>query len=157
MNHSYLVLKSLHVLGVAVFLGNIIVSAWWKVMADRTRDATIIGFAQRQVTLTDLVFTAGGAALTLATGIGMARWQEMDVWHTRWLGWGLGLFIASGLIWVAVLVPVQIIQARLARGFAAGGEIPQDYWRLGRVWMVFGILATVLPLINIFWMVFKPA
>jgi catechol 2,3-dioxygenase-like lactoylglutathione lyase family enzyme len=41
-------------------------------MADRTRDPTIIAFAQRQVTLTDFVFTAGGVALILATGAGNA-------------------------------------------------------------------------------------
>ena len=68
MDSTYLTLKSLHIVGAVVFLGNIIVTGWWKVMADRTRDSRIIAFAQRQVTLTDFVFTAGGVALILATG-----------------------------------------------------------------------------------------
>lgn len=157
MDNSYLILKSLHILGAVIFLGNIIVTAWWKVMADRTGDAKIIAFAQRQVTLTDFVFTAGGAALVLTTGVGNAQLHGMDYWHIRWLAWGMSLFVASGVVWVAVLIPVQVIQARLARAFAAGGPIPPAYWRLGRLWMGFGILATVLPLINLYWMVFKPA
>jgi uncharacterized membrane protein len=33
---NYLLLKSLHVLGVVIFLGNIIVTAVWKALADRT-------------------------------------------------------------------------------------------------------------------------
>ncbi len=157
MNATYLTLKSLHVLGVVIFLGNIIVTAWWKVMADRTGDAKIIAFAQRQVTLTDFVFTAGGVALILAGGLGNAILSSVDYWNVRWLAWGMGLFIASGVIWVTVLIPVQIRQARLAREFAVSGNIPDEYWSLGRLWIWFGVAATILPLINVYWMVFKLA
>jgi len=48
-------------------------------------------------------------------------------------------------------------QARVARLFADGGTIPDSYWRLGRVWIVLGIVATILPLADLYWMVFKPA
>jgi uncharacterized membrane protein len=66
------------------------------------------------------------------------------------------LFVASGGLWVAVLVPIQVQQARLARGFAPGAEIPERYWRLGRTWTLVGGVATILPLVNVFLMVFKP-
>ncbi len=59
----YLIYKTLHVFGAVMFVGNIAVTGWWKFMADRTLDPKIIGFAQRQVTLTDYVFTAAGIAL----------------------------------------------------------------------------------------------
>ena len=154
--NRYLVLKSLHLLGVVLFLGNIIVSGWWKSFADRTRDPRIIAFAQHQVTLTDWVFTAGGAALVLATGLGNARAHGINVFATSWLTWGMGLFSASGLIWVVILLPVQTVQARMARNFADGGAIPERYWRLSRRWLVWGFIATVLPLFNLYWMVFKP-
>jgi len=141
---------------VVLFLGNIIVTGWWKVMADRTRNPAVIAFAQRQVTLTDYVFTAGGAALVLATGVGNAVLHGMDYLGIKWLAWGFWLFTVSGVLWAAVLIPVQIRQARLARGFAQGGEIPPEYWTLGRIWLVVGTLATVVPLANLYWMVFKP-
>lgn len=44
----------------------------------------------------------------------------------------------------------------MARQFTSGGEIPVRYWQLGRIWNVFGTLATLLPLMNLYWMVFKP-
>lgn len=156
MDNSYLLLKSLHILGAVIFLGNIVVTGWWKVMADRTRNPVIIAFAQRQVTLTDYVFTAGGAALVLATGVGNAMLHGMDYLSIRWLAWGYWLFIISGIIWAVILIPVQIKQARMARQFQNGGAIPESYWTLGRIWIVFGTLATVIPLANIYWMVFKP-
>jgi uncharacterized membrane protein len=48
------------------------------------------------------------------------------------------------------------MQARLARQFASGAQIPARYWKLARVWTVFGLLATLLPLANLYFMVFKP-
>ena len=63
---TYLLLKFLHLLGVVLFLGNIIVTGWWKSMADRTRDPKIIAFAQSQVSATDRVFTLGGIIILAA-------------------------------------------------------------------------------------------
>lgn len=152
---SYFLLKSLHLVGVVMFLGNIIVTAWWKVAADRTKDPQIVAFAQRQVTLTDWIFTLGGVVLVLGGGVGTAAAGGLPL-STPWLAIGLALFVASGVIWIALLIPLQMRLARLARDFAAASTIPAAYWRLERLWMGFGILATVLPLANVPVMVFKP-
>lgn len=156
MDKTYLLLKCLHIAGVVIFLGNILVTAWWKTHADRTRNPVIIAFAQRQVTLTDFVFTAGGAVLLGVAGVGNATLHGMNYLQINWLAWGYGLFLSSGVIWVAVLIPIQIRQAKIARTFASGGEIPQTYWKLGKIWLLFGVLATVIPFASIYWMVFKP-
>ena len=63
---KYDAFKVVHLFGVILFLGNIIVTAVWKVMADRTGDPRIIAYAQRLVTLTDWIFTAGGVASGVA-------------------------------------------------------------------------------------------
>jgi len=157
MDNTYLWLKTLHLLGVVLFLGNIVIVGWWKFMADRTGNPQIIAFAQRQVTLTDFIFTGGGSTLLLAAGWGNAALHGMDIFAIRWLSWGFWLFTISGSIWVAILIPIQIRQARMARGFANGGEIPSKYWQLGKQWMAWGTIATLLPLLNIYWMVFKPS
>lgn len=73
-----------------------------------------------------------------------------------WLVWGQELFIASGVIWAVVLIPIQVWQARIARSFESGAEIPPLYWRLNGQWYIWGILATVLPLANLYVMVAKP-
>ncbi len=152
---TYLALKTLHIAGAVVFLGNIMVTAWWKVMADRSGDPRVIAFAQRQVTLTDWVFTFGGVLLLAAGGYGNAALHGIPL-ATPWVSLGHWLFVLSGVIWVTVLIPVQVHQARLARGFAAGGPIPGRYWRLNRLWLAFGLVATLLPLGNLYVMVFKP-
>lgn len=156
MDNTYLLLKTLHITGVILFLGNIVITGWWKVMADRTRSPAIVAFAQRQVTLTDFVFTAGGAALMAIGGIGNAQLHGLDYLHINWMAKGFWLFTVSGVLWVAVLIPVQIKQARMAREFAVSGVIPEQYWALGRIWGVVGALATIAPLAALYWMVFKP-
>lgn len=154
--NTYLLLKTLHLAGVVLFLGNIIVTGWWKTMANRSGDPAVIAFAQRQVSLTDWVFTVGGASLLAAGGYAAAGVQGMAL-DTGWTAIGHWLFVVSGLIWLAILVPLQRAQARAARAFALGGPIPPDYWRRERLWAVFGVIATLLPCLNLYFMIFKPA
>lgn len=154
---DYLWLKTLHILGAVLFLGNIIVTGWWKVMADRTRDARIVAFAQRQVTLTDYVFTLGGVLIVLGSGLANVGLHGLSYAANPWLAWGTGLFVASGVIWGLILVPLQTRLGRLARGFAADGAIPAEYWRLCRAWNFWGVVATLLPVSVLYYMVFKGA
>jgi uncharacterized membrane protein len=152
---SYQALKSLHLFGVTLFLGNIIVTAFWKMLADRTRSPSVVAFSQRLVTITDFALTSTGVLLIMITGRIMAT-KFGEIGDLFWLTWGWRLFIASGLIWVLILIPVQIKQAKLAKAFANQTEIPAQYWMLSKLWIVFGIVATVLPLANLYIMVFKP-
>jgi uncharacterized membrane protein len=152
---SYVGFKIVHVLGVVLFMGNIVVTGFWKAIADRCREPHAVAFAQHLVTLTDWLFTFGGLVLILIGGYGMAAVGHLDL-QQKWLAWGQGLLAASGVIWVAVLVPTQIAQAKLARSFAQGGAIPERYWQLNRRWVLFGIVATALPLANLYFMVAKP-
>jgi uncharacterized membrane protein len=73
-----------------------------------------------------------------------------------WLTLGVALFIASGVIWVTTLIPIQVLQSRLARRFVVDGVIPDRYWRLATLWYVLGAIAILLPLVNIYLMVAKP-
>ena len=153
---SYNAWLTLHILGVVVFLGNIIVTAVWKMLADRTRNPPVVAYAQRLVTVTDIAFTATGAVLIIVAGQVMAPEWGGVFGGPLWLTLGWSLFIASGVIWLALLVPIEVMQERLARSFRNAQEIPDRYWRLSRLWAVFGAIATVLPLLNLYLMVFKP-
>ena len=153
---SYNAWLSLHVLGVVLFLGNIIVTAVWKMLADRTKNPPVVAYAQRLVTVTDVAFTATGAVLIIVSGQVMAREFGGVFSGPAWLLWGWSLFIASGVIWIALLVPIQVMQERLARRFRDEPAIPDRYWRLSRLWAVFGSVAVLLPLANLYLMIFKP-
>ena len=154
---TYLLLKTLHIIGAILFLGNIIITGWWKIMANRTKKPEIIAFAQRQVTLTDFVFTAGGSTLLFTAGIANIIIYDVNIMTTPWILWGLALFTLSGIIWAVILIPIQIKQALEAKQFTAQTIISQDYWRREMQWYIYGIIAIVLPLISVVLMVLKPS
>lgn len=144
---SYAIFKILHIVGVVLLIGNVTVTAFWKVMADRSRDARLIAHAQYLVTWADWFFTLGGIVLTIVGGYGAAIVAGYALFAQPWLVWGQLLFLASGLIWAGILLPAQVRQARMARTFADGGQIPAAYWRDAKLWLAWGIVATV-PLVT---------
>lgn len=144
-------LKSLHILGACLFLGNIIVSAFWKVLADRTGNYSVIRFATRLVNVTDSVFTGLGATLLLVTGHLLAG-NYGGILSNDWILWSYVLFGVSGAIWIAVLLPIQFKQAKMLR-MSPTEEIPWEYYRLARLWSLAGILATLVPLPAVYLMV----
>lgn len=144
-------LKSLHILGSSLFLGNIIVSAFWKVLADRTGNYSVIRFATRLVNVTDAVFTGLGATLLLVTGHLLAG-NYGGILSNDWILWSYVLFGVSGAIWIAVLIPIQFRQAQMLR-MSPTEEIPKEYYRLTRLWTLAGILATLFPLPAVYLMV----
>jgi uncharacterized membrane protein len=147
--------KCLHLLGVILLLGNAIVTGVWKALADRSRLPSTVAYAQRLVIVTDWVFTGSGIALTVLGGYGMVYQSHLSLTGNTWLMWGQGLFALSALIWLALLLPLQTEQSRMARRFAADGRIPEDYWRLGRRWLSWGVLATLPLLVTVFLMTAK--
>jgi len=148
-------LKTLHLLGVVLFLGNIIVTAFWKVMADRTRDLTVIRFAVRATNWADVFFTFGGVVLLAVAGRALAAQGGMP--ELPWLRLAYGLFAATGLLWLGVLIPLQWAQARLLAPLPRDAAIPARYRRLALAWAVAGTLATLLPLGIVWLMTVKPS
>jgi uncharacterized membrane protein len=153
---SYEFLKFLHVIGVVLLVGNVTITAFWKVFADRTGDVNTIVYAQHLVTLCDWIFTLSGIVMILVGGYGMVAVRGLNVFEDEWLILGQLFFFVSGLIWLFVLVPIQVKQAGQARISSSSGSIPATYWRHGRLWLIWGIIATI-PLVGaIYVMIAKP-
>jgi len=154
----YLALKTLHVLAVVLFLGNIITGLFWKEHADRTRDPRIIAHALAGIIESDRLFTIPGAVLITGAGIVAGIVGDIPLLRTGWVFWGIVLFSLSGVafgVWVAPL------QRRMLNVMQAGVEnSPPDwaaYQRLSRVWAFWGAVALLLPLSVLALMVLKPA
>ena len=151
---GYEIAKFLHLTGVAMLMGNITVTAIWKFFADRDGRPEVLAFAQKLVTYTDWSMTLWGALLIMGGGYFMVFSVGFPV--TRgWLLWSQILFVVAGLIWLLLIVPIQIKQARLARVFATEG-VGDEYRALSRRWLLWGLVST-LPLVIATWlMVAKP-
>jgi len=152
----YTTLKFLHLLGVVLLVGNIIVTALWKTLADRSGHPATVAFAQRTVALADWVFTLPGVLLVLIGGYGMAARRPWPLHGLRWLEWGQGIFWLTVLIWVTVLVPTQRRLVAASEEGRRTGAFPPEFGRLSNRWAVWGGIATLLPLIVLYLMVTKP-
>ena len=105
-------LKVIHLVCACLFLGNVIVSGVWALLAERTRNHAIIQFSNKMVLITDAMFTFLGAVGVVWTGHGMAENFGGADSHP-WIQWSYWLLTFSGLIWLFVLVPIQFKQRAL--------------------------------------------
>lgn len=151
---GYEIAKFLHLTGVAMLMGNITVTAIWKFFADRDGRPEVLAFAQKLVTYTDWSMTLWGALLIMGGGYFMVVWAGFPITQ-GWLLWSQILFVAAGLIWLLLIVPIQIKQARLARAFASEG-VGEEYRALSKRWLLWGLVSTLPLLIATWLMVAKP-
>jgi uncharacterized membrane protein len=151
----YIVAKFLHVFGVVLFVGNIIVTALWKMRADRSTDLATVAFAQRTVAVADRWFTVPGVALIIIGGYAMTLRRPWPLHGLPWLEWGQALFYVSALIWIFILVPTQRRLIEVSEAGRQAGRMDPDFARLSRRWAMWGGIATLLPVIVLYLMIAK--
>jgi len=64
--------KILHIIGVVLFMGNMVVGPIWFIYAYFSKDKTLLKFAGRLLELTDIYLTIPGIALTVLNGLYLA-------------------------------------------------------------------------------------
>lgn len=151
-----LVLKSLHVLSVVLFLGNIITGVYWKFHADRHGDMRGRALAVAGIIRSDRWFTMPGVFAIIITGVWLAIGMGLPLIGTRWIFWSLILFGISGVCFGAFVGPLQKkLFANLQAGIA-GTWNESEYRSLSRAWEIWGAVATLAPVAALFLMVMKP-
>ncbi len=156
----YLWHKLLHVLGAVLFVGNLVVTAAWMTWAAQRKDANIIAFASTSVNRADEWFTSPGVLLLLINGLVISAAFTGD-WlgflRTPWILAGFILLFLTGGLYGAILRRYQVKMARLSSDAAQGGTaVPPEFFTVLRKWSIVGGLATILPLLALYFMVAKP-
>jgi uncharacterized membrane protein len=128
-------LKTAHVLGAIVFVGNVIVTGVWTAIFWRARHTH--DFRR--------------AALLTVSGITLALQRGLPLWDTPWIRQALVALTLSTVLWLVVLVPAQ---RRMVQH--TGGANDEPLVRAYGRWSVWGWTATA-PLVYAVWcMVAKP-
>lgn len=154
----YLVMKTLHVLAVVLFLGNIITGLFWKAHGDRTADPRIISHTLQGIIRSDRWFTLPGVLLIIMFGVSGAVIGRLPLLGTDWIRYSIILFGVSGLVFMLQVAPLQ--RRLLGLALAGVGGEPWDetaYRRLSRRWELWGVVAILTPLAALVLMVHKPA
>ena len=142
-------LRTLHVVGAVLLLGNVTVTGFWATYLYRARGRVPFHPVARAILWTDLVFTAGGGVLLTVSGILLAMRHGLRVADTPWLLKGIGALALATLLWLLVLLPDQMRLERME---------PADEQGLRRVflrWSVVGWTATLALFYGLWAMVGK--
>jgi uncharacterized membrane protein len=146
----------LHIAGCVLFLGNIITAAFWKVRADLKGDPAEIHNTVKNVMLADMVFTLPGLLLIIISGVVMAVQAGYGMGGMSWLMASLILFGITGILWAGFLIPLQKGMIRHSKQSITDGVISVNYKRASVYWAVGGTIATLLPVVILYFMVSKP-
>ena len=148
-------IKVLHILGAVLFLGNIIISAVWRLLAQGVDDKAVHKFSIKLIQRTDVIFTIPGIVLIAVTGHMLAAGVGGIGAHS-WIYHSYALLTVSALIWIAGLLPIQRKQMRLLNESHSIKEAGIRYKTLNKWWIILWIVAAVLPLIALYLMVVRP-
>lgn len=138
-------LKTAHVLGAILFVGNVIVSGIWSAILWRARHTHDFTRAARAIVITDWWFTVGGGALLTTSGVSLALLRGLPLWGTTWIRHAILALALSTLLWLVILVPAQRTMLRHTGG-ADDIALVRAYGR----WNLWGWVAT-LPLVYAVW------
>jgi uncharacterized membrane protein len=109
-------LRTLHVAGAVMLLGNVTVTGFWATYLYRDRRRVPFPAVARAILWTDLVFTLGGGVLLTVSGILLAMRHGYRVAETPWLLEGIVALAVATLLWLFVLLPDQWRMEHLAPG-----------------------------------------
>ena len=140
-----------------MLIGNAIVMAIWLSIAGFAKGDASKRRAARAVTVGDVWFTVPGVVLLLANGLAMVfeRYGGVSAFTTTpFVGAGLVLLVATGVVWAARLVPSQLELLRIAD---ATGALDRTAFRAVLIrWSAWGVVATALPILAVVVMTTKP-
>ncbi|TCU09639.1 DUF2269 family protein [Rhizobium sullae] len=152
----YLFLKFLHVVGACVLLGTGAGIAFFMLLAHYTDNAKTIAAVARIVVIADFLFTATAVVAQPITGILLA-WIAGYSFSDPWLAVSIMLYLVTGAFWLPV-VWMQIEMRNLATASADNDEpLPRRYYKLFRLWFLFGFPAFAAVLMIVWLMISRPA
>jgi uncharacterized membrane protein len=144
----------MHIMGAVLFIGNIIVTAAWMILAVRTKQPALVHFSAKAVNEADLLFTIPGVLLIFLNGLVLApAFGGGNALGASWVVVALALLILSGIVWAGFLLRYQDQLVQLS---ASREQLSKEFLTAFRNWGIWGGIATVLPIISLILMVFKP-
>jgi uncharacterized membrane protein len=152
----YLTYKLIHVLAVIMFLGNIVTGLFWKSHGDRTRNLQIMSHTLAGIIRSDRWFTIPGVIVIILAGIAGAIEGRVPMFGTGWVLWSLVAFSLSGIAFAWRVAPLQKQLVAMTQNANDSTFDWQLYRSKSLQWELWGLFATVTPLIAVALMVMKP-
>lgn len=152
----YLVLKTIHILAVILFMGNIIIGIFWMHFAMKTNNQHLISHTMKGIIKADRYFTIPGVVVITASGIWSAITAGYPILGTGWILWSIIMFSLSGIAFAVKVAPVQQKIYKLSISPEMNTNAGKEKLRkLMTEWDIWGLVAVLAPLCSFVMMVFK--
>jgi len=125
-------------------------------LAHRTGNAAAIAAVIRIVVIADFMFTATAVVAQPITGL-LLVWQAGYSLIEGWIVLSILLYLVTGAFWIPVVFMQMRMRDLAARAAREGAPLPDAYFRLFRLWFVFGFPAFGAVIAIIWLMVARPA
>ncbi|HVA28404.1 MAG TPA: DUF2269 family protein [Candidatus Baltobacteraceae bacterium] len=145
-----LALQIFHTVAAILWLGNFAVTGVWSARAFASRDRVLRAFATREILFTDVVFVLLGAIAVVGSGMALAGMEHVPVWSTLWTRDAILTVAAGGIVWLAVLLPLEFRMREQA--LRANDALDRTF----TMWSVAGIAVTIALFSVVFLMLAKP-
>lgn len=150
MLFSYQIHKLLHLLGIMLFMGNMLVGPVWFILAINTKNLAIAKFSVRLLGITDVAFTVFGVDLAVWNGLSMAsRFGALQT--QEWLQYSILLLF---LMWI-MMVPVIYFQEKIYTRIEKSDFESMNMKMSVRNWIIWGICISIPPSLIFYLMVCK--
>jgi uncharacterized membrane protein len=148
------VVKALHVFAAMLFLGAGLMSAYYKIRADRSSDLHVIAWCQQEIVRADWLFTVPSGALLPSTGIWL-MYQYGLPWSTGWVQMGLGGYAVAGFLWLLAARLQMRMREITVQALRDGEVLPEAFHRANRIWRLLGVPAFMTAVWTLWVMIAK--
>jgi len=152
--NSYLILKLIHIFSATLLFGTGLGIAFFMFMANRSKNIQAMCVTAKHVVLADWLFTTPAVIVQFVTGILLMQQLNYSL-TSAWSLMVLSLFFFVGFCWIPVVF-IQIKLKRLLVQCVDQNALSDDYKKLMRLWVAFGIPAFITVIVLFYLMVFKP-
>jgi uncharacterized membrane protein len=146
----------LHVLGAVVALGFSLSYGLWIARGDAAGGERRL-FALTTISWIDRRLTTPAYVLQLITGLLLVWAIGWDLLQRAWLELSLGIYALLTAMAITAYAPAHRRQTELARRLAAGDDVEAEYAAARQKAVRWGVLVTILTLVILALMVWKPA
>ena len=151
----YSLTKAAHILSATVLFGTGLGTAFFMYRSRYSSSLKSKYDTARATVLADYIFTTPAAILQPLTGIALIWIVGYDAFEF-WLILSYGLFILAGLCWLPVIWIQIRLKNLLLASLETGADLPDQYHRLFRIWIVLGWPAFTALIVIFYLMVVKP-
>jgi len=140
-------IKLLHVLAVALYTGNIILSILWMHQAVKSGKNSILNHTTKVIMKSDRYITIPGVIIILLAGVFASMVGQYSIHRTGWIIWSFAMLLIAGFAFSAKLAPIHrkiIKETSAADSTAPFSDNLVKLISARKLWIIIAVVTTLL-------------